>query len=342
MVDNSASFMPEQENEPLLKNEVFNFACPVCRGELTWISADSLHCPTDWLTFHHEAGIWRFLPPERAAVLAQFREEYETVRHSEGWGSQDAAFYRALPFVGQKNQQITQVENNQSAQSLMKNGWGERARSFVVLVEQIVRPMEMERQRPLRILDVGAGNGWLSNRLAGRGHWLAAVDLGVNDWDGLGAQRHYESNFTCLQAEFDHLPLADSQADLVIFNASFHYSVDYEVTLREARRVLGEGGKIVVLDTAVYQRQASGEQMVAEREAAFLQQYGFASNSLASENFLTYGRLPQLAATLDLNWQIVWPLSRWRRLVRWLKVKLRRQREPAQFPVLVGELKAKE
>ena len=94
----------------------------------------------------------------------------------------------------------------------------------------------------------------------------------------------------------------------------------------------------MVVDTAVYQQQSSGQQMVAEREVAFLQQHGFASNALPSENFLAYGRLHVLATALNLEWQLIWPLPRWRRRVRWLKVKLRRQREPAQFPLLVGKL----
>jgi SAM-dependent methyltransferase len=198
--------------------------------------------------------------------------------------------------------------------------------------------LEGKSQRPLKILDLGAGNGWLSNRLAARGHTLAAVDLGINDWDGLGAHRHYETDFICLQAEFDHLPLEDNQVDLVIFNASFHYSVNYEVTLREALRVLRPEGWVVVMDTAVYQNQSSGQQMVAEREAAFLRQHGFASNTLPSENFLTYGRIQELATAVNLQWQLIWPIPTWRRLARWLKVKLRRQREPAKFPLLVGRI----
>lgn len=317
----------------------FAFACPICLGKLEWAATNEQYCPADYLTFRCEGGIWRFLPPERAAALAHFQQEYETVRRSEGRGSEDPAFYRSLPFVAEKNQQISQMDDkksDKSAQSLINNGWGERAQRFEILVERVVRPLESKWKRPLKILDLGAGNGWLSNRLAARGHTLAAVDLSVNEWDGLAARRYYETEFVCLQAEFDHLPLDDHQADLVIFNASFHYSVSYERTLREALRVLRPEGAVVVMDTAVYQHQSSGRQMVAEREAAFLRQFGFASNALPLENFLTYGRIQELALTVGVAWQFVWPIPAWRRLVRWLKVRLRRQREPSKFPLLVG------
>ena len=322
----------------------FSFACPVCRGKVEWISAAAVRCPADDLTFNCEAGIWRFLPPGRAAALAQFRQEYETVRRQEGRGSDDPAFYRALPFVVENGTQINADDADFSSRSFggaqdkplrLVADWVERARSFGVLVERVIRPLEAQGQRPLKILDLGAGNGWLSNRLAARGHALAAVDLGVNDWDGLGAHRQYETDFTCLQAEFDQLPLENKQVDLVIFNASFHYSVNYEVTLREALRVLRPEGQMVVMDTAVYRHHASGQQMVAEREAAFMRQYGFASNALSSENFLTYGRINEIATAVDRNWRLIWPIPTWRRWVRRAKVAVRRQREPAQFPLIV-------
>lgn len=339
---------------------LFAFACPVCRGALVDVSATAVRCPTDDLTFRCEAGIWRFLPPERAAVLAQFRQEYETVRQHEGRGSDEPAFYQTLPFIKEKQPQISQIGaicarifSLRSPRSLRLDSWAVRAQSFVTLLEQVIEPLERrvaqpalstsagsahalsKSKWPLRILDLGAGNGWLSNRLAARGHWLAAVDLGVNSWDGLGAQRHYSTTFTCLQAEFDHLPLDDNQADLVIFNAAFHYSVNYGVTLREALRVLRPGGLVAVMDTAVYQHQTSGEKMVAEREATFKQQLGFASNALPSENFLTPQRLHGMATALKVSWQQIDTVPQWRRWIRQVKVALRRQREPAQFPIII-------
>ncbi|VAW32998.1 hypothetical protein MNBD_CHLOROFLEXI01-276, partial [hydrothermal vent metagenome] len=314
----------------------FIFACPLCQGKLDWVSSDGVYCAADDLTFACEDGIWHFLLPQRVAALAQFRQEYEIVRQQEGRGSDDPAFYRALPFVGEGNPQITQISQIFSSRSLrLKNDWAIRAQSFGTLVKQVILPLERVGKRPLSILDLGAGNGWLSNQLARRGHKVAAVDLGVSKWDGLGAHLYYETNFACLQAEFDHLPLEENQVDVVIFNASFHYSVDYAVTLGEARRVLREDGVIVVLDTAVYQHHASGQQMVAEREAAFNKQFGFASNALPNENFLTPTRLNQLAEQLCLSWIQFDTVPMWRQWVRRLKVRLRGQREPAQFPIVV-------
>ena len=85
--------------------------------------------------------------------------------------------------------------------------------------------------QPLRVLDLGAGSGWLSHRLASLGHHAVAVDAIDDAVDGLGAARHYASDFVRVQADFDALPFAPAQFDLVIFNGSLHYAPDTAATL---------------------------------------------------------------------------------------------------------------
>src|SRR5262249_56941629 len=138
-----------------------------------------------------------------------------------------------------------------------------------------------------RVPELGAGVGWLSYRLAELGHHPFAVDLSTEDRDGLGAARHYEPPWPRVQAEFDRLPLADGQADVVIFNASLHYSTDYRITLGEALRVLRPAGKVVILESPLYRHDHSGRRMVAERHAAFERSYGTRSDSVPSIEYLT-------------------------------------------------------
>jgi ubiquinone/menaquinone biosynthesis C-methylase UbiE len=137
-------------------------------------------------------------------------------------------------------------------------------------------------------------------------------------------------------AEFDRLPLRDAQADLAIFNASLHYSTDYCRTLRESLRVLGPRGTLVILDSPMYSDPTSGVRMVHEREARFRATYGFASNALAHEHFLTPAKLAHVADELHLQWRTFQPrLDLRTTLVRRFN-GLRARREPATFPVVVG------
>jgi SAM-dependent methyltransferase len=191
--------------------------------------------------------------------------------------------------------------------------------------------------RALDILDLGAGSGWLSYRLALRGHAVIAIDLMDDPLDGLGASRHYAKALIAALAEYDHLPLPSREADVVVFNASLHYSTDFAKTLSEALRVLREDGTLVILDSPMYVDPTSGQRMVQERQARFLATYGFASDALPSEHFVTPARLAELADELNVVWEIHTPALDWRTTLGRTISGLRARREPARFPVIVGK-----
>jgi SAM-dependent methyltransferase len=228
-----------------------NFVCPRCRGVLQKISEHKFYCAVDQLAFQQVDGIWKFLLPERESHYARFIEDYEVIRALEGRQSTDPSYYRSLPF--------------KDTSGKFSADWRIRAASYQLLERMITSDSH--------VIDLGAGNGWLSNRLSVLGCDVHAVDLLVNPRDGLGAWKNYGNKFTPVQAEFSHLPFADGFASSVIFNASFHYSESYEDTLGEALRVLTWNGKIVIMDSPVYHDAVSGEKMVAERRSSFLKQY---------------------------------------------------------------------
>jgi len=299
------------------------FICPRCRAKLERIAPDRVTCPQDGLDFWNVDGIWRFLLPESEAHYTRFIADYEAVRRSEGRGSTSANYYRTLPFKDLSGRYTAD--------------WAIRARSFNVLVKNVLTRLQNPLERSLKILDLGAGNGWLSNRLAAQGDRVIAVDLLVNDQDGLGSWKYYEHGFIPVQAEFDHLPVMDRFADAVIFNASFHYSEEYARTLKEALRVLAPGGVIVILDSPVYRRGSSGEKMVEERKAQFKKKYGFASDNLQSENYLTYARLNDLAQEFQLTWKLFTPFYGLRWMLRPFLAMVTGRREPAKFHLIVGK-----
>lgn len=275
---------------------------------------DQFRCQKDALVFRQVDGVWRFLLPERESYYARFIVDYEAVRRFEGRFSANASYYRALPF--------------QDISGRFSSDWKVRAASFRALTSLL--------PAHATILDLGAGNGWLSNRLALAGHDAYAVDLLVNAEDGLGAWRNYETQFTPIQAEFIHLPFSDAFADVVIFNASLHYVESYEATFAEALRVLRVDGSLVVVDSPVYHDAASGEKMVAERKMQFQARYGFASDSIQSEGFLTYDRMEKLGRDLGITWRHVVPFYGWKWALRPLWARVRGGREPAQFGLWLG------
>jgi SAM-dependent methyltransferase len=209
------------------------------------------------------------LTPENKANFERFVRDYEVVRAKEGWGSPMPDYYLALPFKDLSN----------------KHGWiwRIRAQTLLYMQEHALPKIDTAHSSTCRVLDIGAGNGWLSYRLSQRGYHPIAVDLLDNDVDGLGAARHYlarlQQSFPRFQADMNHLPFDSGQFDVAIFNASFHYSSDYEKTLREALRCLRRPGIVVVADSPFYWREESGKQMLEERRVVFEKQFGIRSDS---------------------------------------------------------------
>ncbi len=263
-------------------------------------------------------AIWQLLRAEDRPAVERFLADYTHVRRAEGRGSDDPAYYRRLPAVDAADPLAWQ--------------WSIRRRSW----EHVHLRLFASAPPARRVLDIGAGVGWVSHHLAAGGHDVLAVDLSLDERDGLRACRHYEAAFGCVQAHFDHLPLDDGSADVVLFNASLHYSTDYAVTLTEALRVLRPDGVVAVIDSPIYRHACSGAETVAERHADFERRFGVASNSVPSRQFLTGAVLDELTVELGLRWERSAPFYGWRWAARPWLARLRRRREPSRFALLVG------
>ncbi|MEI9811445.1 MAG: class I SAM-dependent methyltransferase [Acidobacteriota bacterium] len=243
-----------------------------------------------------------------------FIEQYGRIRTAEGRGSSGHDYYRSLPFA--------------PADHPLASQWAIRATSYRYFLRYLLPAPGS------KILDLGAGNGWLSNRLVELGFAPVAIDIFRDLRDGLDVARYYDTQFPVLEAEFDRLPVASGQFDLAIFNASLHYSSDYGRTLSEARRCLRANGRVLIVDSPIYKVTAHGEAMRAERQRLFELQYGFRSEALGSIEFLDEPMLQQLARELKLRWTIHKPWYGFAWHARPLIAKLKSRRPPSRFWIL--------
>lgn len=263
-----------------------------------------------------------------AGQRARFAEDYLRIRRAEGRGSPDPAYYLALPY-----RDVTGTLDSQ---------WRMRGRTYRYFEKHLLGRWESEARRPLRLLDLGAGTGWMSYRLAQRGHRPVAVDLLGDAEDGLGAARHYFASlggtFARAEAEFDRLPFPSGRFDAALFNASLHYSSDYKRTLAEAKRCLLPGGTIAVLDSPIYEQAEHGERMRRERHEQFVATYGTASDHLASIEYLAEPMLDELSRALGIRWRVHKPWYGWNWRLQPLRAKWRGARPPSRFWILEGEI----
>jgi len=301
------------------------FQCPACRAAETSLGAVQAHgwtcssCGESWTC---QEGVVRALGPDARRRQARFSDEYLFAHRGEGPDGADPADHLELPF--------------RRATGPGEEQWYIRAGTYRCFERKVLAPIEQAANRPLSVLELGAGVGWLSYRLALRGHAPVALDLLDDPVRGLGAARHYPQAFPRIQAELDNVPLADEQFDLAVFSASFHYAADYRAALREVRRLLGWGGQVVILDTPIYESYVYGEQVREERLARFERERGAPAESLLSMEYLDEKMIRELGKDLNIRWRRVRPWRGLRWSLRPALARLHRRTPPPQLEVLVG------
>lgn len=229
-------------------------------------------------------GIYRCLTAARLQEIEPLLAHYRRIREADGYRQRNATYYRSLPYV--------------DAQDPQSATWRIRQQSF----RNLARVLQRLSGHPLRVLDLGAGSGWLSHRLTALGHACVALDWLDDLEDGLGAVAQYPVTFTCVQADFDDLPLLPGQFDVAIFNASLHYSSDPGRTLRNARETLVPGGLVVVMDSPVFKSDEGGRKMLAAPQFDVRSRDG--TPLRWGIGYLTERRLEQAArnANLTMRW----------------------------------------
>ena len=258
-----------------------------------------------------------------ATTLRQFAADYAAHRRAEGRAYAGEALL-ALPYV---------------RTGPLARQWAVRSSSFKAFL-RLVGPAS---GRSLDVLDLGAGNGWLSYRIAQLGHRATALDIRDDDVDGLGAAGPFiaraEGRMRTLVAPFEAIPASTSSFDLAVFNASLHYATDLAAVLAEAVRVVRPGGRLVILDSPFYRREADGLAMVAEKAAAAAERFGDRAGTLMAlpfVEFLTRDRLAAASTAIGLSWRrkrVLYPL--WYEL-RPLMAALHGARPPSRFDLWVG------
>ncbi len=294
------------------------FACPECGELVDEAGPDRFNCARCAGEYTRRAGVWRFLTASRLARLEPFTRQYRDVRGREGRRPSSAEYYRRLPGVSGDDPHAAE--------------WRVRRETYRHLLGHVLAtgPASM------RVLDLGAGSGWLSHRLAELGHHAVAVDAIDDEADGLGAARHYEIEFSMVQADFTALPFAVEQFDLVAFNGSLHYAADTPATLAHARRMLAPGGALVVMDSPMFRADADGRAMVTDLVWRFTADYGLTNIVQPGLGYLTFASLAATARDLHLEPRFIpshGPL-RWRVRRRLARFKL--GRAPAAFGLWVA------
>jgi SAM-dependent methyltransferase len=215
-------------------------------------------------------GILQLLNPDRSAAAGAFGADYREQRENQGWRALSAGEIAALP---------EKIPTNWD-----RLYWRVRQQSYRRLVDLIRNGRQLKA--PNRVVDMGAGFGWLAARLATSGHKVVALDLNLDDAFGLGAaQRLRQSSdldLTLVQGSIENPPIQQQQVDLLVYNASLHYASEIECTLTSGAALLRQGGVLIIMDSPVVDKATvpewqGGRKLEKGRLLAALEGAGLAS-----------------------------------------------------------------
>ena len=103
---------------------------------------------------------------------------------------------------------------------------------------------------PIDVADLGAGEGTLAQILAKNARKVIAIDISERMVE-VGSKLAKDQGFTNLEyriGDLEEPPISDSSIDLAIFSQALHHSNSPQKAIAAARRILRDGGRLVILD----------------------------------------------------------------------------------------------
>jgi len=178
------------------------------------------------------AGNYIHTPPGEA-IGSGFEELYISVRGKEKRIASD----RELVFLPDVDESHVHYSE-----------WLTRKRSSQRLIAYLTK-----KKKPLKILEIGCGNGWLSARLSAIPN-TTVIGLDINEVEINQAKRVFKKdNLDFLTVTFTPELFADEKFDIILFAASIQYFPSLKETLKNALSCLDKQGEIHLVDTRFYE-----------------------------------------------------------------------------------------
>lgn len=128
-----------------------------------------------------------------------------------------------------------------------------------------------KKKTPLRILDVGCGNGFFTHMMAEKGHSLTGVDVNLPEL-GQAALAFPDQQINWYYSDLTEEQLPEEKFDLITFCASFQYFSDPQQIIRICQTLLKKAGEIHIIDSPFY--PAHETQAAQKRSAEHFKKLG--------------------------------------------------------------------
>ena len=197
-------------------------------------------------------------PPGIEVIHKRFQDLYISLRNSEKRIYTDDEVSR-LPEVNEENQYSEE--------------WKIRKDSSNRLINHLTK-----KNRPLSILEVGCGNGWLSHRLSTiENAIVTGVDINLVELEQASRVFANRTNLSFVYGDISRGLLADQKFDVIIFAASIQYFQSFRGVINIASEHLIDEGEIHILDSHFY--ASKNLEAARERSEAYFKKMGFENMS---------------------------------------------------------------
>jgi len=156
-----------------------------------------------------------------------------------------------------------------SANSPYKQEWILRAENYKKLIKHIHTSFA---GKPITILDVGCGNGWMSNKLSAEGHHVTGMDLNMTELTQ--AEQVFGTSATLTWVYADIMKDEPGKKyDLILFSASVQYFPNLQMLTQRIQQFLNAEGEIHFHDSVFYDDNSATE--AKQRSIAYYTNLGF-------------------------------------------------------------------
>jgi ubiquinone/menaquinone biosynthesis C-methylase UbiE len=110
-----------------------------------------------------------------------------------------------------------------------------------------------KKNKPLDILEIGCGNGWLSHRLASiRDSRVIGTDINFAEIEQAARVFQHIPNLHFVYADRDQSVFLEKKFDVIVYAASIQYFGALQKTVTEKLRLLKPAGELHIIDSPLY------------------------------------------------------------------------------------------
>ncbi|MFO7258614.1 MAG: class I SAM-dependent methyltransferase [Bacteroidota bacterium] len=239
---------------------------------------------------HASFRLWEGLFYQSGMGHQDFEREYTALRAAEGRMLPDA-MVKALPHLPR--------------QHALYGEWRVRARSVKSLSQYL------EKKKPRAILEIGCGNGWLTNFLA-RQLQVECCGIDINEVELKQAVRLFSSNsrVTYVYGDIESEAFDACVVDVIVCASVIQYFANFRSLIDRLKQLLNPGGEIHIVDSPIYNG--------SDTEAAKARSEDHFRNS-GHPRMASYYHHHTWMSLDDYRYTVLYnPRSLWGRMKRWM------------------------